>query len=173
MQARPPREEAPHPPPPNPQPATPHLPSVPHTKRAVWSRRQSLAIDSASTTGPHIKMRPEILHRLPNSDRSSGAGVAAPSKACHPPPRVWRGQIYVGATARAWLEPLLRADSPTPRLQVTAGVSLSMHQQVSLQVVTQYPRSVQSRVDTQCLRCSRPRARRRCRASRLRLRRWP
>ena len=35
------------------------------------------------------------------------------------------------------------------------------------------PRSVQSRIDSQCLRCSRPRARQRCRASRLRLGRWP
>ena len=35
------------------------------------------------------------------------------------------------------------------------------------------PRSDQSRDNSQCLRCSRPRARQRCRASRLRLGRWP
>ena len=34
------------------------------------------------------------------------------------------------------------------------------------------PRSDQSRDNSQCLRCSRPRARQRCRASRLRLGRW-
>ena len=36
-----------------------------------------------------------------------------------------------------------------------------------------HPTPAQSRIDTRCLRCSRPRARRRCRASRLRLGRWP
>ena len=42
-----------------------------------------------------------------------------------------------------------------------------------LRLVKGRPRSVQSRIDTQCLRCSRPRARQPCRASRLRLGRWP
>ena len=88
--------------------------------------------------------------------------------------------------ARAWCVALKYAPRPGgegegTRAPRAARAWLVMCEEEALQVEptgrgrqrVRCPRSVQSRIDSQCLRCSRPRARQRCRASRLRIGRWP
>ena len=88
--------------------------------------------------------------------------------------------------ARAWCVALKYAPRPGgegegTRAPRAARAWLVMCEEEALQVEptrrgrqrVRCPRSVQSRIDSHCLRYSRPRARQRCRASRLRLGRWP